>query len=142
LDQRQIEDVMNSGACVYPQTVALSAGEQTELTFTWDTTAWPRANYTIYAAVWPVGDEINVENNFFVGSHVVVTIPGDVRFDKTVNVLDLILIANHLGHTNGESHTPFSKEWYECMNTDIQGDGQHNVLDLIICANHLGETLP
>lgn len=66
-------------------------------------------------------------------------ITGDTNVDGTVNVLDLIAIANHLGHVEGDGHEPNSSDWYKCMNTDVNSDGQHNILDLIVCAIHLGE---
>jgi hypothetical protein len=119
---------------------SLQTGSSKTITFTWKTTDFAKGNYTINACIWPVEDEADTEDNTLTNGWVIVTIPGDVEFDKTVIVLDLILIANHLGHFNGEEHIPYSKEWYDCMNTDINSDNQHNVLDLIICANHLGET--
>jgi len=94
---------------------------------------------SIYTAASLVINERNTANNRFVFGIIAVTILGDVNGDKTVNVLDLILIVNHLGHTNGDGHTLYSSDWYKCMNTDVQGDNAHNVLDLILCANHLGQ---
>lgn len=32
----------------------------------------------------------------------------------------------------------YTKEWYDCMNTDINNDAKHNVLDLIKVASNLG----
>ena len=66
-------------------------------------------------------------------------IPGDVNGDMSVNVLDLILIANHLGH-HATDHAPYSLDWYTFNNCDLNGDGQVNVLDLITCAGHLGQS--
>ena len=50
--------------------------------------------------------------------------PTDLNGDGIVNVLDLILVAQHFGTTKG----------------DINGDGITNILDLILVAQHLGET--
>jgi len=122
--------------------VNLSGWNSTTLTFSWNTTDFGNGNYTVKAYAWPVLGELDIANNNFTLGTVEITISGDVNGDKTVNVLDLILIANHLGHTDGDGHTPYSSDWYKCMNTDIQGDNQHNVLDLILCANHLGEHWP
>ena len=52
------------------------------------------------------------------------TSPYDLNNDGVVNVLDLILTAQHLGSTEA----------------DINGDGTTNILDLILVAQHLGET--
>ena len=50
--------------------------------------------------------------------------PTDLNGDGIVNVLDLILVAQHFGTTKG----------------DINGDGITSILDLILVAQHLGET--
>jgi hypothetical protein len=130
LDQRQIEDVMNSGACVYPQTVALAPGEQANLTFTWDTTGWPMANYTIYAVVWPVGDEVNVENNFLAGSHVLVTIPGDVTGEGSCDMQDISIIIDWFM----TSHPDYN------ANCDINGDLTIDMADISIAIDHFMQT--
>ena len=84
-------------------------------------------------------------NNFFAGAssgetissdapEIVITIEEraypawDVNADGTTNVLDLILVAQHLGED--ASANPQS---------DVNGDGTINVLDLIVVAQHLGE---
>ena len=121
------------------QNVTLSAGNLTMINFTWNSVGYSYGNYAISAYAEPVPGETHSEDNIFVDDSVRITIPGDTNGDKIVNVLDLILIAIHLGHTRGDGHTPFTSDWYKCMNTDIQGDGRRNVLDLIICANHLGQ---
>jgi hypothetical protein len=117
----------------------LIQGETRTLTLSWNTTQWAYGNYSISAIADPVPGETNTANNTFKDSWVLITIPGDTTGDRTVNVLDLILVAGHLGHMNGDGHTPFSSDWYKCMNTDIQGDSRHDVLDLILCAGHLGQ---
>ncbi len=53
----------------------------------------------------------------------------DVNSDGITNVLDLILVAQHLGED--ASANPQS---------DVNGDGTINVLDLIVVAQHLGES--
>jgi len=118
---------------------SLLPGELRTVTFMWSTTGWAKGNYTISAVADTVLGETDTADNTCNAGWVKVTIPGDTNGDQTVNVLDLILIANHLGHTNGDGHTPYSSDWYKCMNTDVQGDNAHNVLDLILCANHLGQ---
>ena len=55
------------------------------------------------------------------------TNPADVNNDATVNVLDLVLVAQHLG----ETVAPNSE-------VDVNGDGIVNILDLTLVARHLG----
>ena len=85
-------------------------------------------------------------NNFFAGSssgepisseapEIVITIEErthhpawDVNADGTTNVLDLILVAQHLGEDASVN-----------LASDVNGDGTINVLDLIVVAQNLGE---
>ena len=56
----------------------------------------------------------------------------DVNADGVINVLDLTLIAAHLGTTPTTDQTP---------NPDVNGDGTVNILDLTRVASHLGKTV-
>ena len=53
----------------------------------------------------------------------------DVNADSQTNILDLVLVAQHLGDTVSSS-----------PRVDINGDGIINILDLVIVAQHLGES--
>lgn len=53
--------------------------------------------------------------------------PWDVNGDGTVNIQDLVLVANELGES-GES-----------LKGDTNGDGTVNILDLVLVASHFGE---
>jgi len=117
----------------------LDPDSQITVTFTWSTTNYIKAKYSISAFIQPVPGELNTSDNTLIDSWVLVSIPGDVTGDRTVNVLDLILIANHLSHTSGNGHVRFSKTWYDCTNTDVNADNTHNVLDLIVAANNIGQ---
>ena len=56
----------------------------------------------------------------------------DVNADGMINILDLTLIAAHLGKplTTGQT-----------LNPDVNGDGTVNILDLTLVASHLGKTV-
>ena len=85
-------------------------------------------------------------NNFQLGSgtgeriaagphEVVITIEstlatGDVNRDGEVSILDMILIARHLGETEPANSA-----------VDVNGDGVVNVLDLIVVSQHFGESV-
>jgi hypothetical protein len=118
--------------------LTLTSGNSTTLTFTWNTAGFAKGNYTISAYAEPVPGETDTADNTFTDRIVLVTKKGDINGDDEVNVLDLILVAIHLGHANGDNHIPFSNEWYQCLNTDLNNDNDHNVLDLILVANYLG----
>ena len=146
-DYREVFNVTISvGRLIYTtiahfHNVTLDPGKGTILSYSWDTAGWSCWNYTVSTYASQVPGEPDIDNNYPPNpKHLLITIPGDSNGDKTVNILDLILVANHLGHIAGGGHTRYSPEWYKCMNTDIQGDNFHNVLDLIICANHLGQS--
>ncbi len=94
-----------------------------------------------------VGETRVTFSDFFAGSsggeaipsdapEIVITIGGrkspawDVNQDGLINVLDLILVAQHLGED--VSSNP---------QADVNGDGVINVLDLILVAQHFGESV-
>ena len=54
---------------------------------------------------------------------------GDVNRDGQVSILDMILIAQHLGETSPSDPA-----------VDVNSDGVVNVLDLIVVAKHFGES--
>ena len=53
----------------------------------------------------------------------------DVNMDSYVNVLDLILVRNDIGHNGGNAQTP---------RADVNHDYKINILDLILVRNDLG----
>ncbi len=66
------------------------------------------------------------------GSVEIVAHRWDLNHDNTINVLDLIIIAQHFGSHEGD--TNYARE------ADLNNDGVINVLDLIVVAQHFGET--
>jgi len=57
--------------------------------------------------------------------------PGDVTGDCTVNVLDMILVRNHLYEDAGSGDN---------RRYDLTGDGKINVLDMLVVRSHARET--
>jgi len=111
-------------------TITLTSGNSTTLTLTWNTTGVAKGNYTISAYAWPVLGETDLADNTFIDGIVRVTKKGDVNGDDNVNVLDLIVVANALGTSPGDTN------WNS--NADVKDDQTINVLDLIVVANYLG----
>ena len=58
----------------------------------------------------------------------------DVNQDGTVNIQDLVLVANAIGHPGAAADGE--------LNTDINADGAVNILDLVQVANNFGEDSP
>ncbi len=117
----------------------LTSGNSTTLIFTWNTMGVAKGNYTITAEATQLPYETDTTDNTLTDGWIFVSIPGDIDSDKTVNILDCIRLANHFGHVNGNGHTPYTKEWKNCMNCDINSDGRVNILDCIILAGYFGQ---
>ncbi len=77
LSQQEIRAVAGSGA-IQTQTVSLTSGDSTTLTFTWNTAGFAKGNYTIKAVADTVRGETDTADNTLVYGTVIVTIPGDV----------------------------------------------------------------
>jgi hypothetical protein len=108
-------------------------GTSTILTFTWNTSGFAYGNYTISANADIVPSETNTADNIFY-SWIIITIPGDISGDFTVNILDAITLANSF------AATPNSPQWNP--NADINDDGVVNILDAIILSNHFLQHYP
>jgi parallel beta-helix repeat protein len=124
--------VCANSTLITQQTISLSSGDYTTLTLTWNTADCTMGNYTISAIAGPVLGQVDTSDNNR-SSLVLVTIPGDINGDGTVNILDAVLLANAF------LSTPGSPNWNP--NADINGDGIVNILDAIILANHFGMSI-
>ena len=129
--------VYANGTLVALQNIVLVGNASVPASLRCNTSALSYGNYALSVHVTPVFGETEIADNTYPCGTILVTIPGDVNGDGKVNVLDLISIAVHLGHKNGDGHTPQSSDWWKCMNADLTNDGAINVLDLILCANYL-----
>ena len=58
---------------------------------------------------------------------------GDANGDDVVNILDLVLVASHLGESIDSTQVP---------NPDVNGDGTVNILDLVLVASVMGGSEP
>jgi parallel beta-helix repeat protein len=117
-----------NASTVATQSVALTKWNCTIVALTWNTSGYNRGYYSISTWAWPVqGDNDTANYNCTMGS-VLVTFPGDINGDGTVNILDAIQVSNSF------LATPGSSNWNP--NADINGDNVVNILDAIILANH------
>jgi hypothetical protein len=121
-----------SQTAIGTQIVALSAGNSTTITLTWNTTGFAYGNYTINAYAWPVQDETYTDDNIFADGDMIVTIPGDANGDRTVNFLDAILLGAAFGSQPGDDN------WNS--NVDTNNDNHVNYLDAIILGANFGQS--
>jgi hypothetical protein len=116
-------------------------GNSKTISATWaNPWAYAKGNYTLTAYVPPILGEVNIANNKLSEGWIFITIPGDVNGDRTVDVLDLIMVAKYLGRNPPDGYKPGTIQWYQCCNSDVYCDGSIDVLDLILVAQHLGQT--
>jgi len=101
-------------------------------TFSWDSTGFSKGNYTLSTCVEPIEGEEDLADNTMYYDWVLITIPGDVSGDKTVNVLDAIVLSNAF------YSRPQDPSWNP--NADINNDLTVNILDAIILGNHFNQS--
>jgi hypothetical protein len=119
---------------VYTKEVPLTSGNDTTITFVWDTTGFAYGNYTMSACATPVSAETNTTEDTVFGGWVVITIPGDINGDFKVSLSDLVLLANAYGSKPGMAN------WNP--NADIAGNGIVDRSDLVILDQHYGQHYP
>jgi len=134
LSQQEIRAVAGSGA-IQTQTVSLTSGASTTLTFTWSTIGFAYGNYSISAYAQPVpGETDTADNNTYIDGIVTVTIPGDVDGDFDVDLYDVVKICSVYGSKKGDPG-------YD-VNLDINSDGKIDLYDVVIACTHYGEKYP
>jgi len=119
---------------IQTQTATLFSGDSVRLNFVWNTSGFAKGNYIVSAYAWPVPGETDTADNAFTNGQVIVTMPGDVNGDGTVDIYDLILVASAFGSQTG--YPEFNP------NADINADETTDIYDLILVASHFGETNP
>ena len=101
------------------------------VTFSWNTTGFSLGHYFLNVTAANLVGEANPANNFLTAT-IILSIPGDVNGDRTVNILDLVAVALSFGSTPGSS------KWNP--NADVNHDGIINIVDLTFVAIHFGQS--
>jgi PKD repeat protein len=114
------------------QTVNLSAGNQTVISFIWNTTDLALGNYTLSAYAEPVPDETDTTDNEL-SSAVRISITGDINCDGKVDMRDLGYAAKRFGIA---ASNPI---WDS--NVDINEDGKVDMHDLGTVAKEFGKAV-
>lgn len=118
---------------IQTQTVTISSGNFTTVTFTWNTTGVSYSNYSISASASTVPGEIDTGDNTLVDGIVFVTITGDVNGDGEVDASDLL----DLGTAYGPD--PSKPNWNP--NSDFNDDDKVDASDLFALSKNYGKTI-
>jgi hypothetical protein len=129
--------VFYNGSSMGTQTVtSLGPGVTTPLTFTWVTTGVPYGYYVISAYATKLTYETDFADNSLASvGMMMLTIPGDINGDKTVDRFDFSLFAQAYGSSAGP---PPSGNWNR--NADINNDDTVDRFDFSIFAQNYGKT--
>lgn len=109
--------------------LSLSSRNSTTLTFKWNTTTYPKGNYTISANATTVIGETYKDDNTLANWWVFVTIQGDVNGDRKVEISDLIIMVNAIPSAPGWPN------WNP--NADINDDGFVDLADIVKCIKNI-----
>jgi len=113
--------------------VTLSQGENTTLSFAWDTTGFTYGNHSLRAEIGIIPFETDTGNNVM-ESWIIITIPGDIDGNYNVQLADLVLLAKAYGSKPGDPNwTP---------NSDIDNNDVVGLSDLVILATYYGQHYP
>jgi hypothetical protein len=108
----------------------LLSGETRIVTLEWNTSGWPRLNYTIIGYAVPVPGEANTADNKFTDGKVQVTLVGDVNGDGSVDMADISLIIEWF-MTNPPTWNP---------NCDINNDLTIDMADISLAIDNFMQT--
>ena len=106
----------------YHKTIILPVGSAPGIWGLAEMTIWDKADNKLYADF--------TEIVRFEVSDAPIYTQSDINQDGTVNIQDLVLVANEIGHPGPPNAG---------VNADINADGNVNVLDLVQIANNFGE---
>lgn len=123
-----------NGVPVWSQNITQDSDKVSNINFTWEFSGLALGNYSLSAYAEPVPNETDTMDNNCTGSIVSLTILGDTNGDFTVNLQDLVLLANAYGST------PTSAKWN--ANADINNDNSVDLMDLVTLALHYGQHYP
>jgi hypothetical protein len=114
------------------QETALISGGSEILDFTWNTSVLSYGNYTLRASIIPIPFDTNTADKNYTTS-AIITIPGDINGDGTVDIYDAILLSTAFNSFAG------GPNWNP--NADLNGDGVVDIYDAIILSSHFGKNM-
>jgi hypothetical protein len=120
-----------NGSLFRSENFTLIGGENLDLPRVWDTAGFAKGNYTVTVLIEALQGEVDTADNSMT-TYVFITIAGDLNGDKTVDIYDAIILANHFGF----------HQWYPLWdyNVDLNDDGIIDLFDAIMLAANYGES--
>jgi len=112
------------------QPVSLNPGENTTITFIWNTATWAKGNYSITVAATVVPGEVDTADNSLDYGWMFVTLAGDVDADKDVDIFDIVRMASAYGLS--KPHPAFDP------NSDIDDDDDIDIFDIVSATANYG----
>ena len=101
------------------------------LKFDWNTTGFEiLKNYTLVASTEILPNETDPNDNVMVSDSIEMYLLGDVTFDRSINLFDLVTVALVYGAKEGDPN------WY--VFADLVRDGQINILDIVVIGMRYG----
>jgi len=116
------------------QMVTLASAEEAELIFNSSTVNMTKGEYNVSASAGPVSGETDTSDNSRVDGLVIITIPGDLNGDRSLDIYDAIILAKAFNSSPGNSNwTP---------NADVNGDNVVDIYDALLMAKNFGKVNP
>ena len=113
--------------------ITLEPLSTTTVTYTWNTTGLtPGENYTLIAAADILINETDTTDNTLQYGPIFVRLLGDVRLDRTINILDVVAVTGVYGAQKGDPDWDLMK--------DLQLDGKIDILDVVKVTSRYAET--
>jgi len=139
------------------QTITLTGGNSTIITFTWNTTGVAKGNYTVTAEATPVPGETDATDNTYTDGWIIVAMPGDITGpegipDGKCDMRDIYLVARGFGaeHVTDPNDPRHCQYWHKTPcgscphtpNADTNNDGKIDMRDVYVVARNFGKTDP
>jgi len=120
---------------LHGQTVILTGGNFTTITYVLNSASLAKGNYTISAHAISDSAEAELADSILTNGWILVAMPGDIAPDYgIVDIFDLVRIALRFGET-----LPQPVPWPYPLE-DINSDGIVDIFDIVVVALHFGET--
>jgi len=121
-----------NGTFIGNQTFLLKGGDSISYGYEWNSSILTKGYYIVSVTIEPIEGEVNLNDNTMYVYWIFITISGDLNGNKTVDIFDAIILANHF------NLTPIYPKWDS--NVDLNEDGIIDIFDAIVLAANYGKS--